>query len=172
VAIDVARAARRRLVIAGNIPDGEEHQRYFREEIQPRLDGDHITYVGPVDDVKKNEILSSAAALLMPVLWEEPFGIVMAEALACGTPVVGLGRGAVPEVVKDGVTGFVCRDAEAMTAAIGRLSSLRRNTCRQDAEARFSQRALVDAYEALYREVAPVSADLKVRPTKAVETHS
>jgi glycosyltransferase involved in cell wall biosynthesis len=153
LAIQVARRADRRLIIAGNVPDDAQSQTYFREQIEPSLDGDSVVYVGPVDDERKSEVLSGAAALLMPILWDEPFGIVMAEALACGTPVVGLSRGAVPEVVDSGLTGFVCDTVEEMVAAVPRLAGLSRARCRRTAEARFSQAALVDAYEALYRGV-------------------
>lgn len=154
LAIDVARAARRRLVIAGNVPEGAAHQTYFHQQIQPHIDNQQVQYLGPVNDRQKNDLLGSAAALLMPILWDEPFGIVMAEALACGTPVIGLRRGSVPEVIRDGVTGFVCDDVETMAKTVARLSVLDRQDCRVDAERRFSQRALVDAYETLYAEVS------------------
>jgi glycosyltransferase involved in cell wall biosynthesis len=149
VAIEVARRTGRRLVIAGNVPDG--HQQFFEQTIAPHLGG-RISHVGPVDDHDKDRLLAQAAALLMPILWEEPFGIVMAEALACGTPVIGFNRGAVPEIVRPGVTGFVCEREADMVAAVANLGTLSRRACRQDAEARFSQSALVDAYEAVYRE--------------------
>jgi glycosyltransferase involved in cell wall biosynthesis len=150
LAIRVARQAGRRLIIAGNVPADVQSRAYFRESIEPHIDGVRVVYVGPVDDERKSEVLSGAAALLMPILWDEPFGIVMAEALACGTPVIGLSRGAVPEVVEAGQTGFVCDTVEAMAAAVPRLAEVSRARCRRTAEARFSQAALVDAYEALY----------------------
>ena len=146
-AVEVARQSGRRLVIAGNVSD----QAYFDAEVAPRLD-ERITYVGPVDDVQKNALLGEALAFLMPIEWEEPFGIVMAEALACGTPVIGTRRGSVPEVVIEGVTGFVGETAEDLTEAVGRADTLDRAACRADCEARFSDRVIVDAYEALYRE--------------------
>jgi len=161
VAIDVAKRAGRRLVIAGNVPEDATHQTYFREQVMPHVDGRDITYVGPVDDQQKSELLGRAAALLMPVLWEEPFGIVMAEALACGTPVIGLARGAVPEVVADGVTGFVCSDADEMVRRVGEVGRLDRAACRQAAERRFSQRALVDAYEEIYRGMVDGPSDTR-----------
>jgi len=150
IAIDVARRAGRRLVMAGPILPDETAQSYFRDEIQPHIDGHAVSYVGPVDDEQKSALLQSAAALLMPVLWDEPFGIVMAEALACGTPVLGLARGAVPEVVADGLTGIVAKDADGLVAAVLRVSSLSRAACRAAAETRFSPAALVDAYEEVY----------------------
>ncbi len=149
-AIAVARAAGRRLIIAGNVPP--EHRGYFEEEVQPHLDGTAIRYVGPVDDAAKNEWLGRAAALLMPIEWEEPFGIVMVEALACGTPVIGLGRGAVPEVVEDGITGFVCGSPAEMVEAVARLPRVERAACRASFQRRFSDAAIVDAYLQLYRQ--------------------
>ena len=152
LAIEVARRSNRRLVIAGNISEG--HERFFEQSIKPFLDGDRIRYVGPVDDRQKNQLLGEAAALLMPILWDEPFGIVMTEALACGTPVIGLKRGSVPEVVQHGVSGFVCDSVEEMAAAVSMLSRIDRRTCRLMMEQRFSDRSLVGAFENLYRQVA------------------
>lgn len=149
LAIEIARRSGRRVVIAGNIP--REHQAYFDEQVKPRLDGDRVSYIGQVDDRQKNALLGQAAAFLMPILWEEPFGIVMAEALACGTPVLGLRRGAVPEVVEDGVTGFVCDDVDGLVAAVGRIGVLDRRASRQRAERLFSDHAVVDAYLGVYR---------------------
>lgn len=160
LAIDVAHRSGRRLVIAGNVPT--EHQDYFKYQVLPHVDEVHIRYIGPVDDRQKSELLSGAAALLMPVLWEEPFGIVMAEALACGTPVIGLRRGSVPEVVEDGVTGFVCDDEEQMAVAVSQVDRLSRDACRYAAEDRFSERALVDAYESFYLELARCPAAVHV----------
>lgn len=150
LAIQVARGSGRALVIAGNVPEVPEHQKYFEEQIAPHVDGKRIQYVGPVTDIQKNELLGRAAALLMPVLWEEPFGIVMAEALACGTPVIGLNRGAIPEVIESSVTGFVCESVEEMVVAVGRIKEIERKRCRQVMEERFSDRAIVDSYADLY----------------------
>jgi glycosyltransferase involved in cell wall biosynthesis len=150
-AIEVARRSGRRLVIAGNVPD--EQEGFFHEEIEPRLDGEQIRYVGPVDDQEKNDLLGRAAAFLMPIEWEEPFGIVMAEAMACGTPVIGTRRGAVPEVVEEGLTGFVGEGVEALATAVGRIDELDRAATRERCERLFSDRAVVDGYEALYREL-------------------
>jgi glycosyltransferase involved in cell wall biosynthesis len=153
-AIAIARAARRKLVIAGNrVTDGGEPG-YFEREVEPHLDGERVRWVGPVDDAAKNELLGGASALLMPIEWEEPFGIVMAEALACGTPVIGFRRGAVPEVVRDGDNGFVCATVEEAARAVSRLGAIDRARVRADCEARFDARVIVDAYEQLYRLVA------------------
>jgi glycosyltransferase involved in cell wall biosynthesis len=148
LAIEVARGSGRRLVIAGDVPP--EHQAYFDARIAPALDGDRVRYIGPVDDVQKNALLGGAAAFLMPIQLEEAFGIVMAEAMACGTPVIALRRGAVPEVVEDGVTGVVCDTVDEMVAAVGRIGSLDRRAARRRVEERFSDTAVVGAYERLY----------------------
>ena len=152
VAIEVAKASGRPLVIAGNVEAA--HRQYFASQIEPHLDGTMVKYVGPVDDRAKNALLGSAAALLMPILWDEPFGIVMAEALACGTPVLGFARGAVSEVIDHGRTGFVSETPADMTTHVTRIPELSRAACRDAAARRFSDTALVDAYEALYRDVA------------------
>jgi glycosyltransferase involved in cell wall biosynthesis len=150
-AIAVARATGRRLVIAGNLaPDGE-NRAYFEREVRPQIDGAQIRYIGPVNDAQKNELLGGAAAMLFPIEWDEPFGIVMIEALACGTPVIAARRGAVPEVIQDGVNGFVCDSVAEMAAAVGRLPAVSRAACRATVEARFSSATVADAYERLYR---------------------
>ncbi len=97
LAIEIARRAGAKLIIAGNIP--EEHRAWFDEMVAPFIDGSQVTFIGPVNDRQKSELLGQARALLMPIIWEEPFGLVMIEAMACGTPVIGMRRGAVPEVV-------------------------------------------------------------------------
>lgn len=151
LAIEIARRAGRRLIIAGNIPD--EKRGWVETHVLPHVDGDRARYIGPVDDKQKNALLGVAAAFLMPILWEEPFGIVMAEALACGTPVLGLSRGAVPEVVEHGVTGFVEHDIDGLVAAVDRLPSLDRSACRKRVEALYSDEVVVMEYESHYREL-------------------
>jgi glycosyltransferase involved in cell wall biosynthesis len=148
VAVRVARRCGLPLVLAGNIPDAARP--FFETKIAPFIDGKVVNYVGPVTDAQKNDILGSARAMLMPIRWEEPFGIVMVEALACGTPVIGFDRGAVREIVSDGATGFVCADEEAMVEAVHRLVGVRREACRADVERRFSSAAIADMYESLY----------------------
>lgn len=149
LAIEVAQRTGLPLIIAGNIPDA--HRAWFEAHVAPHVDGKQIRFIGPVDDVRKNALLGSARAFLMPILWEEPFGIVMAEALACGTPVVGLNRGAVPEVVEHGVTGFVTETVDGLVDAMARLSQIDRRACRARVERLYSGRAIVEAYEAIYR---------------------
>ena len=149
-AIDVARRCGRPLIIAGTVSALPEEREYFRREIEPRVDGRGVRYVGPVDDAAKAQLLAGAAALLLPVLWEEPFPVVLPEALLCGTPVVAFRRGGVPEGIAHGRTGFVCDRADEMAALIGRLGEIDRRACRAEAERRFSEAAVADGYEALY----------------------
>jgi glycosyltransferase involved in cell wall biosynthesis len=151
VAIEVAGRSGFKLCIAGNVPAGAE--RYFETRIKPFIDGDAVVYVGPVDDAQKNHLLGRARALLMPVLWEEPFGIVMVEAMACGTPVVGLDRGAVPEVVEDGVSGFVRGDVDGLVEGVARLDEIDRRHCRDRVERQYSATILADRYLSAYRDV-------------------
>jgi glycosyltransferase involved in cell wall biosynthesis len=152
LAIEVARRTGRRLILAGNIQPG--HEGFFDQKVKPFVDGEQIQYVGPVDDTEKNRLLGQSAALLMAILWDEPFGIVMAEALACGTPVIGMKRGSVPEVVEHGVSGFLCDSVDDMAAAVPLLPRIDRRTCRLIMEERFSDRYLVNAYEQVYRGMA------------------
>ncbi len=153
LAVRAAKASGRKLVLAGNRPAGKIHADFFEREVAPHVDGQRVRYAGPVDDLQKARLLGGAAALLMPILWEEPFGIVMAEALACGTPVIGLRRGSVPEVVTHGIDGFVCDSVDEMVDAVGSLSRIDRSRCRQTAQSRFSDQAIVGEYERLYLEL-------------------
>ena len=148
LAIEIARRAGRRLILAGNIPD--EKRGWVEANVLSHVNGENVNYVGPVDDAQKNELLGKAAAFLMPILWDEPFGIVMAEAMACGTPILGFPRGAVPEVVQHSKTGFVEYDVDGLVAAIARLPEISREDCRARVENLYSDKVIVDAYEALY----------------------
>ena len=150
-AIDAARLAGRRIVLAGKIDtvDGE----HFTNDIEPAIDGDRVRYVGEADADEKRRLLAGADALLFPIDWDEPFGLVMIEALASGTPVIGFRRASVPEVVEDGETGFVVDDVASMAAAIDRLPEIDRRACRAAAENRFSVERMVDQYLAHYEAV-------------------
>lgn len=151
LAIDIARRSGKRLVIAGNIP--EEYKDWARKYVLQHVDGDQVQYVGPVNDESKSELLGQASAFLMPILWEEPFGIVMAEAMACGTPVLALARGAAPEVVQHGVTGFVQATVDALVEDVARIDSLHRRDCRHRVEQAYSQAAITDGYLDVYEEM-------------------
>jgi glycosyltransferase involved in cell wall biosynthesis len=151
LAIEIARRTNLPLVIAGNVPP--EHRAWFQANIIRHVDGQHVVFRGPVNDIEKKELLGNARALLMPILWDEPFGIVMAEAMACGTPVLGFSRGAVPEVVEHGVTGFVADDVDGIVAAVGRLPEINRAACRDRVERLFSDESTVGAYLAVYSEM-------------------
>ena len=150
LAIQAALKTDKKLVIAGNISPG--HQDYFDQQIKPFLNAE-ITYVGPINDHQKNELLRNSAALLMPIEWDEPFGIVMAEALACGTPVIGFKRGAVPEIVKHGLNGFICSTVDEMADFIHRLPEINRKEVRMDAELRFSSEVMLSQYLKIYADL-------------------
>jgi glycosyltransferase involved in cell wall biosynthesis/SAM-dependent methyltransferase len=148
LAIDAARQAGMRLVIAA--PVDRYYSDYWETRIQPQIDGDRVVYVGEVHGEAKLDLLSRARALLFPIQWEEPFGLVMVEALACGTPVVALRRGAVPEVIREGITGFIADIPEALPYALKQVQTLDPRQCRSDAETRFSVGRMTDDYLAAY----------------------
>ena len=149
-AIAVARLTGRTLLLAGTQSPLREEQRYFSTEVEPHIDGQQIRFVGPVDDEAKRALLGGAAALMLPVEWEEPFPVVLPEALLCGTPIISFRRGGNPEGILHGETGFVCDTIEQMSAAVGELPRISRAACRADAERRFSTTAIADAYLRLY----------------------
>lgn len=153
-AIAAAKRAGRRLVIAGNHGEEGEALRYWREEIEPHVDGKAVEYVGPVDDAAKNRLLGSAAAMIVPIEWDEPFGIVFAEALACGTPVIACPRGALPEIVEHGRHGYLVRSIEEAVDAVAKLPSIDRAECRRRAEDLFSSQVVVGQYAALHERAA------------------
>jgi glycosyltransferase involved in cell wall biosynthesis len=150
-AIQAAQRAGRRLILAGKIDASDAD--HAREAIEPLIDGDRVRYVGEADAATKARLLAGADALLFPIEWDEPFGLVMIEALASGTPVIGFRRASVPEIVEDGRTGFVVDDVEAMAEAIGRLGEIDRRTCRLAAERRFTVARMVNDVEAMYRTI-------------------
>ena len=152
-AIEVARRVNRTLRIAGNLSSLPEELDYFRREIEQQIDGQLIRYVGTVNNEQKNELLGTAAAMLLPIEWLEPFPVVLPESLLCGTPIIAFRQGGVPEGIADGRTGFVCDTVDEMAALVERLPELDRRECRREAERRFSDQAIVDEYEKLYGEL-------------------
>lgn len=146
-----ARAAGVRLVMAGKCNEPEE-LRYFDETVAPAC-GPETTWVGEVGGAQRKELLAGARCLLVPVQWEEPFGLVLAEALASGTPVVGLARGAVPEIVRHGETGWVCDAADELGHYVARAGEIDPEACRRDALRRFDLPVFVERHEHMYRGV-------------------
>jgi glycosyltransferase involved in cell wall biosynthesis len=148
-AITAAREAGVRLVLAGPIQPGQES--FFAEEVEPHVGSDGIEYIGEADAERKRELYSHARALLMPIRWREPFGLVMVESLACGTPVIAFREGSAPEVVEEGKTGFIVDDEHAMARAVERLDEIDPAACRGACQERFGVLAVVRGYEAVYR---------------------
>lgn len=150
-AIEVARRTNRQLIIAGNRSHLPHEQEYFAREVEPHIDGEQIRFIGPVNNEQKQDLLTQAAAFLLPIEWEEPFPVVLPEALLCGTPVLAFRRGGVPEGIDHGRTGFLSDSVADMVENVSRLDTIDRRTCRLEAERRFSTRAVTDEYESLYR---------------------
>jgi glycosyltransferase involved in cell wall biosynthesis len=159
-AIEVARLAGRPLVLAGPVQTGQAE--YFREQIEPRVDGQRVRYVGEVAGAAKQRLYARAAALLMPIRWDEPFGMVMIEALACGTPVIAFPEGAAREVIIDGHNGMLVADEAEMARAIAHVAAIDPILCRESARARYDLAICADGYEAVYRRAA------RIRPSPAV----
>lgn len=130
-------------------------QKYFQEQIKPLIDThDNVEFIGEISDREKPAFLSNAMGLLVPIDWPEPFGLVMIEAMACGTPVIAFNRGSVPEVIDNGLTGFVVKNVDEAVAAVSRLGDLSRAKIRQHFETRFSSKRMASEYVALYNELA------------------
>ncbi|MGH8203896.1 MAG: glycosyltransferase family 4 protein, partial [Steroidobacteraceae bacterium] len=151
-AVEIAREVRIPLRIAAKVDDVDRN--YFQDFIEPLLRDPLIDYVGEIGDGEKDEFLGCAIGLLFPIDWEEPFGLVMIEALACGTPVVAYLRGSVPEVIEDGRTGFIVEDVAGAVAAVRQLHTLSRRACREAFESRFTARRMADDYVRLYHRLA------------------
>lgn len=149
--IEVARRAGVKLKIAAKVDKVD--QEYFYQVIKPMLNDPLIEYVGEIDQKQKDEFLGSACALLFPIDWPEPFGLAMIEAMATGTPVIASRRGSVPEVVKDGVTGFICDSVDQMVEACDKIPEIRRVECRRHVETHFSVQTMTSGYESAYRKV-------------------
>jgi len=151
-AIRVARAIGMRLVLAGK-PMTAAEEAYFAEQVRPLIDGKDVTYLGTISFVEKVELLSGAAALLFPIQWDEHFGLVMIEAMACGSPVVACRRGSVSEVVDPGITGFYADSVDELATLVPRALALDRRAVREHARRRFGVDRMVDEHLALYQEL-------------------
>jgi glycosyltransferase involved in cell wall biosynthesis len=165
-AIEAARLAGRPLVLAGPVQTGQEQ--YFRELVEPHIDGHMVRYVGELGGTAKQELFANAAALLMPVRWREPFGMVMVEALACGTPVIAFPEGAAAAVVIDGENGMLVADETEMAGAVERLGSIDPERCRASVAERYDVSVAVEGYERVYRRA--IAADCRSHPSRATRT--
>lgn len=150
--IEVAKKAGVKLVMAGKIDAGKDTV-YYEEQVKPLIDGEQIKYLGEVTEKQKRELFRDARAFLFPLQWPEPFGLVMIEAMTCGTPVISLPYGSVPEVVKDGVSGFVVKSLDEMVEAIGKLDEIDAQKCHDYVQERFSVTKMTDDYLALYEKM-------------------
>jgi glycosyltransferase involved in cell wall biosynthesis len=149
IAVRMAKEKGWRLLLGGKIDSGRDRE-YFELKVRPFVDGEQIVYLGEVGQDEKVRIVSRARAFIFPIQWEEPFGLVMAESLACGTPVLALKRGAAPEVVEHGRTGFLADTLEELCGYQARISELEPEVCRKEAETRFSPRTMAESYLSIY----------------------
>ena len=148
LAIELARRLGMRLIIAGNVHPLDSE--YFQSEVLPNVDGDMILYAGEVGYYRKRELMLQARCLLAPLTWDEPFGLFMVEAMACGTPVVAFNRGAAPEVVKHGETGFIVTTLHEMAEAVAQVEWIDPRRCREHVQQSFDVSRMVDDYLAAY----------------------
>ena len=150
-AVSAAKKSKQKLMLAGGATC-ETDEEYFKS-VKPMIDGKRIKYIGEVSPKEKNELLGNAKALLFPTIWEEPFGLVMIEAMACGAPVIAFNKGSVPEVIKNGKTGFIVKNEKEMIEAIKKIDKINRADCRQHVENNFTVEKMVDRYERVYEKV-------------------
>ena len=148
-AIEVARRTGIRLVIAGIVQD----EAYFQELVEPHIDGSTIEYIGPVGSEKRQDVLGGALALLHLIHFDEPFGLSVVESMACGTPVIAFGRGSMPEIIRDGSTGFIVEDVDAAVQAVRRIDTINRRRSRDEVEERFTCKRMADEYLDVYRKI-------------------
>lgn len=155
-AIHIAKASGIPLKIAAKVDRADRE--YYEHEIKHLIDGRHIEYIGEITDRDKSEFLSGSLALLVPINWPEPFGLVMIEAMACGTPVIAFNRGSVPEIVEDGLTGFIVEDEQGAIGSAYRIAELSRSRIRARFEERFTARRMAQDYVSVYRSLVERSA--------------
>jgi glycosyltransferase involved in cell wall biosynthesis len=149
LAIDIAKRSGFQLKMAGKIDVVDVN--YYEELIKPHIDGEQIQFLGEANHVQKNALMGGAVATLFPITWREPFGLVMVESMASGTPVVAMELGSAREVIAHGETGFLCNSVEECVEALQQVSQISRLTCRQHVDRHFSVRRMVDGYEAVYQ---------------------
>lgn len=150
-AIEIAKRSGWHLKIAGKIDRVDVD--YYENEIKPHIDGQQIVYLGEANHVQKNILMGNAYATLFPITWREPFGLVMVESMASGTPVIAIEMGSTREVIADGKTGFLCKDVDECVAAIDRVATLSRQACRDHVEANFSVRRMANGYLEVYQQL-------------------
>ena len=155
-AIRIAAAAGMKLKIAAKIDKAD--QEYYDTEIRPLMAQGHVEYIGEINDAQKADFLGGAHALLFPIDWPEPFGLVMIEAIACGTPVIAFNRGSVPEVIDHGLTGFIVENEEGAVAALGKLGTLDRKQVRRRFETRWTARRMAEDYVDVYKRISRVDS--------------
>jgi glycosyltransferase involved in cell wall biosynthesis len=151
LAIEIAKKAGYRLIMAGKVDVVDVE--YFETEIKPHIDGEQVLYQGEANHTQKNALMGGAVATLFPITWREPFGLVMIESMAAGTPVIATNMGSVPEVIADGKSGFICNTVEECVAALGRIHEIDRQACRNHVNQRFSAQRMTDGYESVYQEI-------------------
>jgi len=150
-AITIAKAVGLPLKLAGKVDVVDVE--YFETQVKPHIDNEQIQFLGEANHQQKNQLMGRAVATLFPITWSEPFGLVMIESMAAGTPVIAINLGAANEVVADGKTGFICKTVEDCIAAVDKIPTIDRTACRQHVESRFSVRQMVDGYESVYRQI-------------------
>jgi glycosyltransferase involved in cell wall biosynthesis len=126
---------------------------YFEAKIKPYIDGKQIEYLGEANHLQKNALMGGAYATLFPITWREPFGLVMIESMAAGTPVIAMRMGSTEEIIVDGETGFLCRNVEECINSLSKIEQLNRDACRQYVENNFSIQQMTDGYEAVYQRI-------------------
>ncbi len=163
-AIEIARRSGRRLLMAGPVQPDQES--FFESEVVPHLDDRAVRYLGEVGGQARTELFARASALLMPIRWEEPFGMVMVEALACGTPVIAFPEGAATEVVVHGENGYLVSDEREATRAVGELHRIDPARCRASVASRYAPASIAASYERVYRKAAGIGARREAEPRR------
>ncbi|OGO50106.1 MAG: hypothetical protein A2148_07280 [Chloroflexi bacterium RBG_16_68_14] len=156
LAIEVARRLGMRLLVAGKVDRAD--QDYYRDVVEPLIDGEQVVFLGEADSARKRELYRRAYCLLMPLCWDEPFGLVMAEAMACGTPVVAFARGGASEIIVDGQTGYLVDDLDAMVEAVGKIERIDPVRCRRHVAEHFAPAVMAGGYLKAYRAILDQTA--------------